>query len=310
MPTDQVGRLGWGSFTLQRMRPVAAVASRAPHADGRPDDVWAEESYLRFTTGGGFGDEGERWPAVVVSNTAGDRVFRVRSATIAYGADDASARWLADGSGFVAMVAHSADPLPGAGYGQFGFAVCAADGGRLAALGIPPAEAAHDWYDGLPYRAPIPSPDDADVFALGPIELFNRRTGMRWRAGVQQKGVVQRVEPWLSGTSRILTFTLERGGHGLAGPPVLIPPLTEQAPFQDAPLQVQVASYTNGPSLAGEPGGEPIQTLGARAVLPLAEAIPGGAGRTGAVLPGSTWVRALLPSGQDGWLDARYLVWA
>jgi len=162
---------GWSSAWVQNgldgPRPINLTGRYSP--DGQN---LASEVPLREVNGGGAEAPREYWPAVVVeSGGTGGADWSVLSASIGYGDRVTANPWLADSSGFVAMV-RGPEP-PDRPWDAFEYAVISTDGRTITRIPLPPM-ADLEWFRVNSMRSPAPCPYDVDLIAFGRLELYNR----------------------------------------------------------------------------------------------------------------------------------------
>jgi hypothetical protein len=231
LPSYVTHRVGWDGTLLDSWGPTSD-----PFESVSPDGRWRVRTQLLREVGP-FGEGGgETWPGAVLLDASGAPVFRLRSAALRYGDFfQPQDRWLADSSGFVAMLARTGDE---AGPGDaFRYGVVSLSG-RIE--DFPPGPRMDDrWYARFGYGGPVPSPFDPDLFSFGRYNLYNRRLD-RWFVpritDTNGPAHLQPVDsPWCARLGEMV-FATGHGGHGGAGLPALLAPRLERAPFPDAPL--------------------------------------------------------------------------
>ena len=266
-------------------------------------------AFMRMVVGEEDAVGGEYWPAVIVSDTAsGAPVFRVRSATLAYGDNLGGSRWLPDSSGFVVQTGPLVLP-PSGPSGQLTRPTYAVvDVGSQSVTALP--FSAGDWWAG-----PVPSPFTPGVFALGHTAvatLGNPAAAFRANGPGKFAG---HIAPWGRDGGEV-RFALPEGGHGLGGSPILLAPAIDHAPFDDT-LRLQVANTGDCLNLRDQP------SLSSRSVAclpdgmsllvtpPATAPIPGTRRLLAAISsPSGTWIRVRAAAGAEGWAFADYLRWA
>src|SRR5690606_21147269 len=99
----------------------------------------------------------ELWPAIEVGLPGADEPdFRLLSASTSYGDNLPGNRWLADGSGFVAMV--RGPEADGSNADAYEYAIISTDGQTVTRIPLPPPIDEPRWYNRNARRGAVPSP--------------------------------------------------------------------------------------------------------------------------------------------------------
>lgn len=261
---------------------------------------------------------GEVWPAVELLDAAGRPLFRVRSAALGYGDNLPPARWLADGSAFIAMVR---DPVesPPAPWQPLRYALVT-PAGEMELLPAPPV-AQSKWYNQPLVNAPAPSPYDPDLLSFGRFYLYNRRSRAWFIPKItSEDGPAHwgaNDSPWVVGPGQVV-FALGHGGHDGRLTPALAAPLLEQAPFPiEPPMRFRVERTGSCLNLREKPGTSTAVVAclpdGTELELdPDGEILWESASRGYSYTQSNDgdWVLVRAPGGLRGWVSARYLGWA
>lgn len=271
-----------------------------------------EERVLREVPATGLGG-GEAWPIVDIVGTDGRTTQRTKGISLHYGDGLPGRRWLADGTGFYAMMATNA--TEGAGWERLGFARFAPGYDNWQPLELPPP-VGRQWFHRTEARGPVPHPTNPTLFALGRLEVGRLgRDGVvnALQANVQSESGPDHLDPWC-GKRDELVFALPHGGHDGGWPGAMIAPAVDLfAPFDDT-IKFRVAragdcvNLRDGPSL----------TAGVRMCItdgtPLAlwEDAVGGfeAGVAFVRNEEGAWCAVRTPDGTTGWVSSAYLDWA
>ncbi len=319
-PNEQSGPSGLPNYLLQRLSFSGDVL------DSSYGEAWFEsvspdgrqrlrQVDLHSAPPEGEGS-GESWPAVLQFD-ADAPVLRVRSAALTYGDRLPDRRWLADGSGFVAMVRDDSPVRPANPY-AYGIV---SRGGVLERLPRIPVEV-DDWYTRPSTCGPAPSPTNPDLLSFGRFYLYNRRSG-EWfipRLPTPQNGPAHlslEDSPWV-GAPDEMVFALNHGGHGGGSPPALIAPLVEPAGFPaDPPMRFRVAGTGSCLNLRSGPGIESgvVACLADGAVLtlhPEGQYLWENATQkyTHSFDASGPFVMVRTEDGREGWVSTQYLEWA
>lgn len=303
--------IGWDGRLLGSS--FGAPWFESPSGDG---SYRVRETYVSWRQAVSEGS-GETWPAVVLEDSAGRELIRVRSAALSYGDALPRERWLADNSGFVAMVRDPAEapPLPRL---PFRYALIGLDG-SMELLPVPPVEPT-EWYTNPLRNGPVPSPDDPDLLSFGRFYLYNRRTATWFIPKLADRNGPAHwsfgSSPW-DGAPGEMVFALGHGGHGGGGVPALIAPLIEKVPF---PAEVRMRFRVKGTgsclNLRERPdaNGRVITCLADGAVVeldPKGQVLWEGTtqGYSFAWSDDGDWA-LVNAGGLKGWVSAGYLEWA
>ncbi len=180
----------------------------------------AEVALRGFTGGGGEGG-GENWPAIIVRNSEGQMTARVLSAALYYG-DGVTGRWLADGSGFVALVDNGRTEGPG--WDRIGYAIFSPNGILQERLPLPEYDKSHQtWWRSLFYMGATPHPTDPNLLAFGRTAVHNRATKQWMHVDFDDPAGPAHLNPW-SGRANEIVLSVPHLGHGGGGIPALLPP--------------------------------------------------------------------------------------
>lgn len=250
------------------------------------------------------------WPELRVRDfSSADPDFRLLSAAISYGDNFPQNRWLADGSGFVAMV--RGPETDGSNLDAFEYAVISADGRTVSRIPLPPSGGESRWWNQNAMRGAVPSPYNPNLISFGRTDLYYVTPGAWLRPTVTSEAGPDHIDPWAAGPE-FMVFALPHGGHGGASPPVLLNLKREDAPAFSRHFVFVVAGTGDGlrlraqPSLDGEilanlPDGtevalyeDPLRPEGLRAV-----------DRADGIL----WIRVKTGEGEHGWVSSTYLAW-
>ncbi|NJD64374.1 MAG: hypothetical protein FIB00_03865 [Chloroflexi bacterium] len=299
---------GWSSAWVQNgldgPRPINLTGRYSP--DGQN---LASEVPLREVNGGGAEAPREYWPAVVVeSGGTGGADWSVLSASIGYGDRVTANPWLADSSGFVAMV-RGPEP-PDRPWDAFEYAVISTDGRTITRIPLPPV-ADLEWFRVNSMRSPAPCPYDVDLIAFGRLELYNRRTGEWLAAHITSQAGPDHLDPWAAGPGQTV-FALPHGGHGGASPPILLTPKRVDG-AADPDFRFVVARTGDGLNLRTGPATttQPITVVPDGTIVELEEDLKRPAGQRGAFVgTEGTWLSVRSPEYGWGWVSAAYLDWA
>jgi hypothetical protein len=319
-PNDQSGPNGPASYLLQRLSFSGDVR------DSSYGEAWFEsvspdgrqrlrQVDLHSVPAVGEGS-GESWPAAVQFD--GDApVLRIRSAALTYGDRLPDNRWLADGSGFVAMVRDDREGHDVRNPYAYGVIF---RGGALDLLPRVPVSI-DDWYTRPSICGPAPSPTDPDLLSFGRFYLYNRRSG-EWfipNLPARQNGPAHlwlEDSPWAGGPDEMV-FALNHGGHGGGGAPALVAPLYEFAPYpEDPPMRFRVAGTGSCLNLREGPGAD-TQSLACLAdgtvltLHPEGEYLWENATQkyTHAFSEAGPFAMVHTASGPAGWVSTQYLEW-
>jgi len=255
-------------------------------------------------------DGGREFWTNVESGTWGfPAAFRIRSASIKYGDAMPPARWLADGSRFVAQVRGTSEPD---GSTTYQAALVAPDGQSLLRLPQPPrAPEPRRWFEYEWHYGPVPSPFDSDLIAFGRLALYNRRRDEWFVARVAGDAGPDHLDPWCAGEG-FFVFALPHGGHGGASGPVFLPPSIERPPFTEEFL-FQVVGTGDGLNLRDAPSldARVHVTIADGTELRLAEDNSRPVGlKSVEWTPTGTWIYVEAPGQVYGWAFSEYLAWA
>lgn len=265
----------------------------------------------------------------LVDAEAGQPLFRVLSGHLYYGLG-AHRRWLADSSAFVVQAVDPEAPLDT--YGQWRTArryYLASPNGEIDVLPRTP-----EWVLDLEGDAGIsarsyfaywggfePSPHDPDLFAVGGLAIYNRRSDRWFVPG----NFVQPIgdDPW-GGTSGEIRFVFPPGGKDAAGPGTVLPPAIAYPPFaQD--VRLRVARTGDCLNLRERPRGdaavldclvdgtevvvvEPEHELGEDQGRDFPQGKPA-FWSDDREEPYQVYVHVAAPSGRTGWVAIQYLEW-
>jgi hypothetical protein len=294
----------WVQSSLPGPRPLNPAAFYAPAGERLVAEVT-----LREVGGGGAEAPREHWPAVVVEGSGtGGAGWSMLSASIGYGDGPPASPWLADSSGFVAMV-RGPEP-PDRPSDAYEYAVISADGMTITRIPLPPV-ADLEWFRVNAMRSPAPCPYDADLIAFGRLELYNRRTGEWLTANITSQAGPDHLDPWAAGPGQMV-FALPHGGHGGASPPILLTPKRVEG-AADPEFRFVVARTGDGLNLRTGPstGSDVIGVLPDGTLVELAEDVKMPVGQRGAIRnEEGTWLYVRTPSGEHAWVSAAYLDWA
>jgi hypothetical protein len=312
-PTYLLRRIGWDGSVLE----VSQTEGWYWHASVSPDGryrISQETLFDRLAVGVG---SGEVWPAVALHSIDGEPVLRIRSAATRYGDNLPRARWLADGSHFVAAFRGDTEELDrGPRYAVVGL------DGEIAYLPRPPLTG-EQWYQRSIIAGPVPSPHDADLLSFGRLYLYNRRTDRWFIPNLEDEGGpahwLGEDSPW-DGREGEMVFALGHGGHGGDMPPTLIEPLVEPAPYLATPAMRFTVARTGSclnlheswddesPSLECLADGTRLRLDPEGAAL--WDDAPADARYSVAADERHTWVMVNTPAGEEGWVASEYLDWA
>jgi hypothetical protein len=250
----------------------------------------------------------EFWTAVSVSGAeASAPGWSMLSASISYSDLVMPNPWLADSSGFVALVRGPAPP--DRAWDAFEYAVISTDGRTITRIPLPPV-ADVEWFRANSMRTPAPCPYDPDLIAFGRLELYNRRTGEWLTANITSQAGPDHLDPWAAGAGQMV-FALPHGGHGGASPPVLLTPKrVDGAPPSE--FRFVVARTGDGLNLRALPGtGAPVITVIADGTaVELAQDLEMPVGQRSAIQNDEgTWLYVRTPADEHGWVSAAYLNW-
>lgn len=310
-PVFLTQHVSWDGALLDSSVGLSPVESTSP--DGRHV---VRETLLHFKPFMGEGS-GEIWPATVLFDAAGRELLRLRSAGLSYGDNLPRNRWLADSSGFVAIIRDPGEPpvplLP------YRYAVVSLKG-EIDILPMPPV-GTEAWHTRPNINGPVPSPLDPDLLCFGRGYLYNRRTGLWFIPRLTDPNgpahLFPNDSPWAAAPGEMV-FAPGHGGHGGFYAPALLAPFLEAAPFPaDPPMRFRVERTGACLNLREKPGeAEPIITClpeGTVVELDLAGQIldPRSSQPTSYVeSPAGTWARVAVPGGRQGWVATDYLGWA
>ena len=294
----------WVQSSLPGPRPLNPAAFYAPAGERLVAEVT-----LREAGGGGAEAPREHWPAVVVEGSGtGGAGWSMLSASIGYGDGPPASPWLADSSGFVAMV-RGPEP-PDRPSDAYEYAIISTDGRAITRIALPPV-ADPEWFRANAMRSPAPSPYDPDLIAFGRLQLHNRRTGEWLTANITSQAGPDHLDPWAAGPGQMV-FALPHGGHGGASPPILLAPKRVEG-AADPEFRFVVARTGDGLNLrtGGHTGTEVIGVIPDGTVVELAEDVKMPVGQRSAVQnEEGTWLFVRTPAGEHGWVSAAYLDWA
>lgn len=305
-PTVRSRRFGWDGTLLAEtnLRDLGAfgVWSRSP-TGGR----LVEEELLYSDQAGGA--ESVRWAAVQVLDASTSALVRVRSASLRFGDALPARRWLADGSGFVAMVNGEKPPATPA-WDRPGYAVIAPDGNLTQRISFPAPSGANWWQQPI-NRGPAPHPSRPEIVSIGRLGFLDLKTGRSAEATLATDGPAH-LDPWSAGANEVV-FTLGHGGHGGYAEPGLLSLKVERPPLA-ADLRFRVARTESCLNLRDAPTIDAaIRTCLAEGVVvalqPKTPSDPSGLS-TGQRMSDGLWVRVVAPDGFAGWVNAAYLDWA
>ncbi|MBE0610694.1 MAG: SH3 domain-containing protein, partial [Dehalococcoidia bacterium] len=252
----------------------------------------------------------EFWTAVSVSGIeASAPDWSMLSASIGYGDLLLPNPWLADSSGFVAMIRGLQSS--GGSWDAYEYAIISNDGETITRIQAPSVpDEQRSWFRANPMRSPAPCPYDPDLIAFGRLELYNRRTGEWFAANITSQAGPDHLGPWVAGPGQMV-FALPHGGHGGASPPILLTPKrVDGAP--DPEFRFVVARTGDGLNLrtGGHTGTEVIGVIPDGTVVELAEDVKMPVGQRSAIQnEEGTWLYVKTLDGSWGWVAAAYLDW-
>ncbi|GAB4330716.1 MAG: hypothetical protein Kow0010_15730 [Dehalococcoidia bacterium] len=281
--------------------PATSGIDVAPGGDRLALRTWQRYAAIEM-----LGEAADQWGALAFADAGGEPLFRVRSAFMDYGDGIRESRWLADGSGYVAMVREDAPPPEIPPWAAGWYAIVRSDGSGIDPFPEPPAEIRGrltGWRG-----SPIPAPGRPDLFSLGRTALFNRSTG-EWFAPELPFSHRGHENPWGDSSDEMM-FVLDAGGHDGGWPPVMLPPRIERPPYDDRLVfRVSVDTWLNlraEPSLAGEI----VDTLADGTIVEHASPDANESQVQGDWEANILWLHVRKTDGTTGWVDASYLEWA
>ncbi|MCL4242934.1 MAG: SH3 domain-containing protein [Dehalococcoidia bacterium] len=296
-----------GAWTAQgsgRVMPLEWTSRFSPDGQYHLFEVPLRHVYLESGEG-----VREFWTAVSVSGLeASAPGWSMLSTSIGYGDGQPANPWLADSSGFVAMV-RGPEP-PDRPWDAYEYAIISTDGRTITRIPLPPV-ADLEWFRANSMRSPAPCPYDPDLIAFGRLELYNRRTGEWLTANITSQAGPDHLDPWAAGAGQIV-FALPHGGHGGASPPILLTPKRVEG-AADPEFRFVVARTGDGLNLRTGPstGSDVIGVLPDGTLVELAEDVKMPVGQRGAIRnEEGTWLYVRTQSGEHGWVSAAYLDWA
>ena len=210
-------RYSWEGDLLSRV--AISIGSSFPSPDGSlivGDQITQAQKRL---------DDGHYVSAstMLVAETATARpVFRLRGAYGNYGDRLDGTRWLADSSGFVALIGS-----PGEGTA---YAIVNRDGSIRATLPPPPLLDNDPWYRSAEVFAPVPAPDDPALFSYGRTALLDLDRGRWRRTDLAGASGPAHLDPW-GDTSAEMVLALPHPDHPLREPPELDSVDVQYPPF-------------------------------------------------------------------------------
>jgi hypothetical protein len=263
------------------------------------------ETSLRYDGGGGGEFGGDRWQAVVVARADGTELFRVRSASILYGDGIPEQRWLADSSGFVAMIKRDDEGQPTRSRVQYVYAIIRTDGTIEQLPSLPPVPAPVRWFEDDFRRGPFPHPTDPALLSFGHFQLLNLNTGTWLSARPTYDDGPVHIDPWAAGPGEMV-FGLPHGGHGGTGPPVLLAPKVDRPPFPDGmAMRVMPGDCLNLREEA-DIASKVITCLAPGTPLVLSPVTIFESETTARFTDSGTWIH--VPQG--GWVNAAFVEWS
>ena len=210
-------RYSWEGDPLSRV-PIS-IGSTFPSPDGslivgdqitQPPELLDDGRYAGAAT-------------MLVAETATARpVFRLRGAYGNYGDRIERTRWLADSSGFVAMI--------GSPEGGTAYAIVNRDGSIRAKLPPPPRLDDGSWYRSAGVFAPVPAPDNPALFSYGRTALLDLERGLWRHTDLGDASGPAHVDPW-GDTSEEMVLALPHPDHHLRDPLQLEPVEVQYPPF-------------------------------------------------------------------------------
>lgn len=258
--------------------------------------AWEERLPLSGTS------RGDSWPSVVVASIGGGSLpYRIRSASLTFGDNLASTRWLADSSGFVVQVRDESAPDGPAGVTYA--IVRMVDGAVFPLPALPPG--GRNWFTDRRVFGPAPAPEGPFI-SFGRIALLDRVMGT-WLAqpSLPPRGPAQ-LAPW-GVTADEMRFVLPSTGRSTPPIHVLLNAQRERTPEEYAFV---VARTGDGLNLREAPdlGAEVLDLLrdGARLELAPIERFVGAVQFN----QSGMWVHVRTAEGREGWVNAAYLDWA
>jgi hypothetical protein len=294
-PSEEVA-FDWQGRQLSRRAAPGGLLS----PDGR---YLVYEVSLRYDGGGGSEGGGDRWQALVVARADGTELFRVRSASFLYGDGIPEQRWLADSSGFVALIKRDDEGAPG--WPQVQYAVIHTDGTIQPLPPLPPVPAPRRWFESDFIRGPVPHPTDPALLSFGHFQLLDLRTGT-WRSvrATNDDGPGH-IDPWAAGP-REMVFGLPHGGHGGLGLPVLLAPKVDRPPFPDG--MAMIVASGGCLNLREEPdiSSKVMTCLAPGTPLQLSPVTIFSSEATAKFTESGTWLHVA----QGGWVNAAFVEWA
>ena len=269
------------------------------------------EATLKYVPMQGVDSAREYWTAVSSFGSGqADPEWSMLSASIGYADGTPANPWLADGSGFVAMVR---GPEPeGDASDAYEYAIISADGRTVTRIPLPavPGESV-PWFRRNAMRSPSPCPFDANLIAFGRLQVYIRRTGQWLSANVATPDGPDHLDPWASGPGDMV-FALPHGGHGGASPPILLN-LKRVSGAPPASFRFVVARTGDGLNVRAGPsrGTSVLALLRDGDVVELATDLKFEEGlRSAQQRRDATWLFIRTPAGTSGWVSAAYLDWA
>ncbi|MGH2608495.1 MAG: hypothetical protein ACRDHF_05340, partial [Tepidiformaceae bacterium] len=182
IPPVRQYRLSWtaGSLSEPTNFPRGVLYSPA-------GDHLLVESAMRVIPAQDLGG-GELWPAVEVLGNDGQPRAYIRSAALHFGDILPGGRWLADGSGFFALAGSHATE----GHGKERVQHILFRVSRLGGVEDPvvfelPPPPGSAWFYDTQYRAALPHPTNADLLAIGRLEVYNRPLGSVIQANLKSE---------------------------------------------------------------------------------------------------------------------------
>lgn len=302
--------LTWsGAWTAQgagRVLPLEWTSRFSPDGRYHLFEVSLRQVYVEDAEGAR-----EFWTAVSVSSTeAHAPEWSMLSASIGYGDGETANPWLADSSGFVAMIRASEPSARPAD--AYEYAIISSDG-KTMMVRIPPSvpEEPRAWYRTNAMLSAAPCPYDTDLIAFGRVDLYNRRTGEWLTANITSQAGPDHLDPWVAGPGQMV-FALPHGGHGGASPPFLLTPKRVDG-AADPEFRFVVARTGDGLNLRTGPATttQPITVVPDGTIVELVEDLKMPVGQRGATQNAEgTWLSVRSAEYGWGWVSAAYLDWA